>query len=121
MWTSYGEVQVQCCMLRKAEWRVEVVSQDIRYALRGLIKRPLFAAVVVVTIGLGIGANTAIFSVVNGVILTPLPYDDPDQLVMVWEHNIPRSHLENVVSPATGRGGDSACPLRRVPPRGGAG
>ena len=99
IWSSAGAVR-HAAWLRKAEWRVEIVSQDIRYALRGLIKRPLFAAVVVVTIGLGIGANTAIFSVVNGVILTALPYDGPNQLVMVWEHNIPRSQPENVASPA---------------------
>ncbi|UCD25478.1 MAG: ABC transporter permease [Gemmatimonadota bacterium] len=99
IWRSAGAV-VHAAWLRKTEWRVEIVSQDIRYALRGLIKRPLFTTLVVVTVGLGIGANTAIFSVVNGLILTPLPFDDPDHLVMVWEHNIPRSQATNVVSPA---------------------
>lgn len=99
IWRSTGAV-LHAAWLRRAEWRVEIVSQDIRYALRGLIKRPMFSAVVVLTVGLGIGANTAIFSVVNGLILTPLPFDDPDQLVMVWEHNIPRANPENVVSPA---------------------
>jgi putative ABC transport system permease protein len=64
---------------------LESFAQDLRYGFRSLVKNPGFATVAILTLALGIGANTAIFSVVNGVLLKPLPFDHPEEIVWFWD------------------------------------
>ena len=77
---------------------IETATRDIRYGLRALRSNPGFSIVAILTLALGIGANTAIFSVIDSVLLRPLPYGDPDKLVMLWE-NSPSRNPHNTVSP----------------------
>ena len=63
---------------------MEAFLQDVRYALRGLRRSPGFAAAAIVTLALGMGATTAIFSVIRAVVLSPLPYAEPERRVMIW-------------------------------------
>ena len=74
----------------------ETLAQDVRYGARMLAKHKAFTSIAVITLALGIGANTAIFSIVNELLLRPLPYRDADRVVMLWEvtpEEIGRAHV----------------------------
>jgi len=75
--------------VRREGWtmKLDTMKQDLRLGWRSMRRDPAFTAIVVMTLALGIGATTAIFTVVNGVLLTPLPYGEPDALVFVWQND----------------------------------
>ena len=73
---------------------------DIRYGFRSLLKRPAFTAIALLTLALGIGVNSAIFSAVDSILLRPLPLKDPDRLVSVWEQTLRDGIQQNEVAPA---------------------
>ena len=78
---------------------METLLRDVRYGVRTLYNNRSFTVVAIVALALGIGANTAIFSVVNAVLLRPLQFEQSDQLVMVWEKRMQLGRIRNVVSP----------------------
>src|SRR5262249_17509267 len=80
-------------------WRgLEDAGADLRYGARLLRRNPGVAAAATLTFALGIGAATAIFTLIYGVLLRPLPYERPDRLVVLWEHDLTRGHTPNVVA-----------------------
>jgi len=74
--------------------------QDLRFAIRSFARAPRFTVPALLALTLGIGATSATFSVIRGVMLEPLPYDDPDRIVVVWESNLERNRPRNVISAA---------------------
>src|SRR5262245_2857975 len=79
-------------------WWMESRFHNVRYALRSFRKRPVFSLIVVFTLALGIGANTAIFTVVDAVLLKPLPYRDSEKLVVLWAKNEKQNLTQRPVS-----------------------
>jgi putative ABC transport system permease protein len=84
----------------RAGFTVETFFHDVRYGLRSLRKKPGFTVTAIIALALGIGANTAIFSVINGVLLRSLDYARPDRTVMIWERFAQHPEHQNVVAPA---------------------
>ena len=78
----------ELCREQRSLPLLETLQRDVRFATRSLIRRPGFATLAMLTLALGIGVNTSIFSVVHGVLLSPLPFKQPDRLVSLWERNL---------------------------------
>ena len=76
------------------------ILQDFRFAARSFARAPRFTLPALLALALGIGATSATFSIVRGVMLKPLPYAQPDRIVVVWENNQSRNRPRNVISPA---------------------
>ncbi|MGC2853291.1 MAG: ABC transporter permease [Candidatus Acidiferrum sp.] len=91
------QIKEECRDARGARF-AETVVQDLRFALRSLGKSPGFTLVAIVTLMLGIGVNTALFTIVHGVLLNPLPFPRPDRLVSLWEENVVDTYVYNPVS-----------------------
>ncbi|MCI0538394.1 MAG: ABC transporter permease, partial [Verrucomicrobiales bacterium] len=97
-WTE--SIKETCRETRGVTW-LEQLTQDVRFGARMLGKNRGFASIAVLTLALGIGANTAIFSVVNAVLLRPLPYRDADRLITIWERNPQQGYDQNMAATGT--------------------
>jgi putative ABC transport system permease protein len=86
-------------MKRAFQQDMDRLLSDVRFTLRALARRPGFALVAVLTLAVGIGANTAVYSIAEAVLLRPLPFREPERLVLVWEKNVIRDRTRNVVNP----------------------
>jgi putative ABC transport system permease protein len=86
--------------MRSQRWSLDMLLHDLRHAARLLARRPAFTALAVCTLALGIGSNTAMFGVVYGVLLRPLPYREPARLVQLWETNPLRNWTQATIAPA---------------------
>jgi predicted permease len=80
---------------------MEYLRQDLRFGVRMLFRSPAFSLAAILALGLGIGASTAVFSVVDGVVFRPLPYEDPDRLVMIWDTKPGDALAHEPISPVT--------------------
>jgi putative ABC transport system permease protein len=96
LWRSLGAFW-DALWLQRQRWEDDMI-QDLRYGMRMLLKNPGFTSVAILTLALGVGANTAIFSFVNSVLLRPLPFDQPEQLVRVYEKRIRQGRMRNPAS-----------------------
>jgi hypothetical protein len=97
-----GSLEVTKEVIRSATWEsfIDTCWRDFRFGVRTLCKSPGFTAVAIITLGLGIGANAAIFSAVYAVLLKPIPFKDSDRLVFIEKQNQPRGWTRNPISPA---------------------
>lgn len=116
IWRSFGAV-THAVWLAAREWRPAAVLYDLRFAIRYLLKKPAFTAIAIVSLTLGIGANTLVFSVVDGLILNPFPYPDGDRLVALGV-SFPRlggeeQFVEAISAPEFGDIRDQAASLDR--------
>jgi putative ABC transport system permease protein len=85
---------------RSGGWWMDTFRYDLRHAIRAMGKQPVTSAIIVLTLALAIGANTAVFSAVHTVLIRPLPYAQPESLVMLWEKREAEGVMKNSVSPA---------------------